>query len=102
MITAKGLVEKINASEIYTPFDLDEVIDITKVTEVTTIDFEEHRWYAVGTVVYKIGNEFFGVSGPVTLKSEDMMWSDIGIKCEAFEMEEIPSVTYRPKSAPNQ
>ena len=33
-----------------------------------------------------------------TLKSESMGWSDIGVKCEAFEMVQVPSVTYKRKA----
>ncbi len=67
------------------------------IKEITTIDRDEHRWYVLGTVVFQIGEEFFGVHGPVLLKSESMDYSDVGHTCEAFEMVAVPSVTYREK-----
>jgi hypothetical protein len=27
-----------------------------------------------------------------------MEWADVGVKCEAFEMEQVPSVTYQRKT----
>jgi len=74
-----------------------EEIDMDGVTEVETIDPEEHRWFTIGTVVFKVGNEFFGVRGAVTLQGEAMTWGDTGEKCDAFEMEQVPSVTYKRK-----
>jgi len=99
MKTAKELVDQINAAEINAPHNVDEAIDMAGVSKVATIDLDEHRWYTTGTVIYRVGSEFFGVNGPVSLKSEDMSYSDIGMTCEAFEMEEVPSVTYRAKQA---
>lgn len=95
--TAKELVDQINSANIYAPPMIEDAIDMDGVTEVATIDLDEHRWYVIGTVVFKIGEEFFGVRGPTLLKSESMIWSDTEIECEAFEMEQIPSVTYRIK-----
>jgi hypothetical protein len=98
MKTTKQLVDEINASKICAPHFLDDVIDMTGISEITTIQREPHRWYEVGTVVFKTEDGFFGVRGPISLKSESMGYSDIGSVCEAFEMEEVPSVTYRKKS----
>jgi hypothetical protein len=96
MKTAKELVEQINAASAHAVFRIEDEIDMDGVTEVATLDREEHRWYALATVVYKVGdNEFFGARGPVSLKSESMDWDDIGMQCQAFEMEQVPSVTYR-------
>lgn len=61
------------------------------------IDHDEHRWYILATYVYKVGNSYIGLSGLVSLKSESMSWGDAMIEVEAFEMEAVPSVTYRAK-----
>ncbi len=95
MKTATELIAAINAAGVCSPLFLDEEIDLDGIEEVTTVDRSEHRWYDVGTVVYRIGDDFIGVRGPVQLKSETMGFQDIGTKCEAFEMEAVPSVTYR-------
>ena len=95
--TAKELVCEINEAKICSPLYIEEKIAMDGVTEITTVDRDEHRWYVLGTVVYKVNDQFFGVRGPVSLKSEEMGFDDVGHKCEAFEMEAVPSVTYKRK-----
>ena len=97
-MTTKELVDQINAANVYAAHWIEDAIDMAGVTEVATLDQDEHRWYVLGTVVFKRGNEFFGVRGPISLKSESMGYEDVGIKCTAFEMEQVPSVTYKRKS----
>lgn len=96
-VSTSEMVDKINSANIASPHFVDEVINMDGVTKIETIDLDEHRWYVVGTIVFKVGEEFFGVSGAVSLKSESMDYSDCGVECTAFEMEQIPSVTYRAK-----
>jgi hypothetical protein len=93
------LVKEINGSGVCTPHWVVEEVDFGDAKEVATIDMDEHRWYVVGTVVYSVGDEFIGVRGPVSLKSESMGYDDTGVGCEAFEMEAVPSVTYKRKLA---
>lgn len=109
-LTAKELVEMINAEKIIVHWAIEDIpgINMKDITKITTIDTDEHRWYVVGTVVYQVGDEFFGVQGPVRLKSESMEWCDVGFPCEAFEMECVPfemecvpSVTYIRKQGGN-
>jgi hypothetical protein len=97
MKSAKKLVDLINAAGICATHRVEDVPDMDSAVEVDTIDLDEHRWYVIGTVVFKIGDEFLGVRGPVSLKSEEMSWDDIGGTCQAFEMEPVPSVTYKKK-----
>ena len=97
MKTAKEIVEQINTAKIPSHHYIEDILEMGSIAEVDTIDYDEHRWYVLATVVYKVGEEFFGVYGPVSLKSESMGYKDVGIDCEAFEMEAVPSVTYRAK-----
>ena len=97
MKTAKELVDQINLANVCAVCMIEDEIDMDGVTKMTTLNLDEHRWYVLGTVVFKVGDEFFGVYGPVSLKSEGMSWGDIEIECEAFEMDQVPSVTYRRK-----
>jgi hypothetical protein len=97
METARQIVDMINARSIHSPHYVEDEVDMSNTVEVDTVDLDEHRWYVLGTVVFRIGREFFGVRGPVSLKSESMVFDDVGVCCEAFEMEEVPSVTYHPK-----
>lgn len=62
------------------------------------LNIDKHRWYEISTIVYKIGDWFLGVRGVSQLYSESSSWSDIGVKTEAFEMEEVYRVTYQKKS----
>lgn len=97
MKTAKEFVDEINAAELKTPSAAEDAIDsfCDMAKRVAEIDLDEHRWYVVGTVVYRIGDEFFGIRGPVSLKSEEMGFRDLDETCEAFEMEPVPSTTYQ-------
>jgi len=100
MKTAKELVDEINTADICSPHYIDDEIDFSDVAQVARINLDEYRWYVIGTIVYKIGDEFIGVRGPVSLKSESMGYNDLDIIFYAFEMEAVPSVTYRRKGPP--
>ena len=102
MKTAAELVDEINKAGICSPHFCEDEIDFAGVTEIETLDRDEHRWYVVGTVVYKVGDEFFGVRGPVSLKSANMDYEDVGMTCVAFEMEACQSVTYKQKKGGSQ
>ena len=97
MKTAKEFVDAINEAKVCSHHYIEDEIDMEGVKEVDTLDHDEHRWYVMGTVVYQVGEEYFGVRGPISLKSEDMCFDDIGGSCVAFEMEAAPSVTYKCK-----
>jgi len=96
--TVKEIIDQINAANICSPHYAEDEVDMDGAVEVAKIDLEEHRWYVIGTVVFKLGDEFFGVCGPISLKSESTGYDDVGFKCEAFEMEAVPSVTYKCKN----
>ena len=98
MKTAKEWVDQINAAGILSPHDVEDMDGAKEVAEITTLDREEHRWYVLGTVVFRVVDEFFGVRGPVGLKSESMTLADVEYDCVAFEMVEVPSVTYKRKT----
>lgn len=97
MKTVKEVIEIVNANKLSTPNMMEDVLDKEDAVHVKTVDYDEHRWYTIGTSVYRCADGFVGICGPVSLKSESSDWSDIGIECEAFEMEEVASVTYRMK-----
>jgi len=99
MATVQELVAQINAGSFASVYAAEDEIDMAGVTRVATVDSDEHRWYVMGTRVFKVGGEFFGVHGPVSLKSESMGFADVGETCEAFEMDAVPTVTYLRKPA---
>lgn len=102
MKTAAELVKEINEAQLLSYHAIKDEIDLDGAAVVTTIEDDEHRWYVLGTVVYKLRDEFFGIYGPVSLKSESMSMVDVGWECTAFEMVEVPSVTYVPKDTVNE
>lgn len=61
------------------------------------IELNEHRWYSTAVDVYKLEDGFVGVWGLFQMFSELNIASDFDITCEAYEMEEVPSVKYIPK-----
>jgi hypothetical protein len=69
MKTAKELVDQINAAEVCAPHEIEDVIDMDDVKEVVTLNRAEYRWYVIGTAVFSIGTEFFGVRGPATWRA---------------------------------
>lgn len=61
------------------------------------IDRDVHRWYTIGTNVYKLEDGYVGLRGQTELKSEESSWGDVDIPVTACEYIEQPSVTYVPK-----
>lgn len=98
MKTVKEIVAAINDAKTSDPYEIEDIIGYTGAIELETLNRDEHRWYVLGTTVYKLGEEFFGVRGVVGLKSERMSYSDVCVDYVAFEMEAVPSVTYRCKA----
>ena len=106
-MTAQEIVDQINSMDLWSPGILEDVLadagfDRGFVTEVAKLSYDEHRWYTLATVVFQVGSEFFGVRGPVTLKSEYMGYEDVGFRCSAFLMDAVPSVTYKRRNVPTQ
>ena len=96
------VIAAINNGSVWSVHHVDEAIDDIinwnnkgEFEEVTTVDLDEHRWYTIGTMVFRVEGELMGVRGPVQLKSESMGFEDCGIKCKAFRVVEVPSVTYK-------
>jgi hypothetical protein len=101
---AKEIVDVINSKEAlycsphYIYDEIDE-LDEKDFQCIETVDYDEHRWYIIATKVFKTRcNEFFGVRGVFSKKSETMCIEDCNVECFAFEMEEVPTVTYKEKT----
>lgn len=88
------------ADSLYSLFDANEVLEECGLEQVDKgLNLEQHRWYSTATDVYKCEDGFVGIFGIFQLFSELMCYSDCGIHCDAFEMEQIPTVTYRIKKS---
>lgn len=61
------------------------------------LNTDKHRWYEITTSVYRINNNFIGIEGASQCYSEEMSFTDCCVDAEAFEMEEVKTVTYKRK-----
>ena len=104
MNTIERIIEQINNSSVLHSPDHEEFKDNgidwpdDVVEEIDIINFLWHGQFIIATMVYQIGDRFLGVQGPIQVLSESMDLSDYGEPVEAFEMEAVPSVTYRAMS----
>lgn len=58
----------------------------------------ESKWYIVATNVYQCDDGYVGITGPCQLYNEQIAWKDINFPCEAFEYDEVYSISYVRKS----
>ena len=92
------VISRVNNEDFNCIFNVEEAIH-REVEEVNNnININEKRWYIITTSVYKCEDGFVGITGPSSLKSESMTWSDTDEYCTAEEYEAVPSIIYKPKS----
>ena len=92
------VISRVNNGDFNCIFHAKEALP-REVEEVTNnLNIDEHRWYIITTSVYKCEDGFVGITGPSSLKSESMAWSDTDEYCTAEEYEAVPSIIYKPKS----
>lgn len=91
------LINLINNAPCYSIFDAEELIKGEFNCVAENLNFDERRWYIISTSVYKLEDGYVGITGPSTLKSENMEWCDCS-PCKAEEDEEFTTIAYRPKS----
>ena len=92
------VISRVNNGDFNCIFHAKEALP-REVEEVTNnLNIDEHRWYIITTSVYKCEDGFVGITGPSSLKSESMTWSDTDEYCTAEEYEAVPSIIYKPKS----
>ena len=60
-------------------------------------DLDEHRWYSTAEDIYKLEDGYVGVWGLFQIFDERSCDIDFEIKCEAYEVEPVPSIKYVPK-----
>lgn len=101
----KELVEYLNNLKILQTSSWDENIPEeiwdnyfeNSITVASELDIDKHRWYELSTEVIKINDGFIGVRSITNMYSEQSSYIDMYYTLEFFEMEEIPSVTYKKK-----
>jgi hypothetical protein len=56
MKTLQEVIDLVNSSSLSSPYLSDTLIDLTDIQEIAIVNRDEHRWYVLGTVVYKYSN----------------------------------------------
>lgn len=59
------------------------------------LDEDEHRWFHLSTTVIEIFGRYLGIRHVSGLNSESMGVDDCSYNCKFFEMEKIPTFTYK-------
>lgn len=57
-------------------------------------NLDEHRWYSTAEDIYKLEDGYVGVWGLFQIFFKWGYAEDYGIKCEAYEVEPVPSIKY--------
>lgn len=92
-MTVKEFIQKVEEKNFYCLGDIEDIKgDYKCVSEHQ--DLDQHHWYSTAINVYKVEDGFVGVWGLFQIFPECENPYDFEIACEAFEMKEIPSVTY--------
>ena len=105
MTTIEKVMGQINNSSVLHSPDSDEIkyqkgIDWPDdAVEIATVDYLWHGRFIIAITVYQIGDRFLGVQGPIEVLSESMDLSDYGGAVTSFEMERVPSFTYKRREA---
>lgn len=87
-----------NDDVYYSLFDINELLEEHGLYRVAKgINMDQFRWYSTAIDVYKCTDGFIGVSGLFQSFSEMQSASDCNVICEVFEMEQVPTVTYKVK-----
>jgi len=101
MSKIKELIDELNEyCEDNLIYDVDD-IDDDRLTYVDSVGTDEHRWYILEELVYKVllGDDcyYIGCWAVKSLKSESMSVSDCGRVINFHEMEKYETVSYRRK-----
>lgn len=96
MKTLEEVRDIVNKGEYDSMWDVDEYLEYELKIKACEegLDVDKHRWYETSINVYPIGDRFLGVRGLSQCYSEMSSPSDCCCKSEAFEMEEISTVSY--------
>ena len=94
-MTVKEFIQMINEGEFWSlsavdNSDLGE--EFEKIQSGNHLD--EHRWYSAEENIYKLEDGYVGVWGLFQIFSEWDYAKDYGVKCEAYEVEPVPSIEY--------
>lgn len=97
-MTVKEFMQMVNEGEFWSLWAVDDG-DLGEGFEriESGNDLDEHRWYSTAEDIYKLEDGYVGVRGLFQIFSELDYAKDYGVKCEAYEVEPVPSIKYIPK-----
>jgi len=107
-MTTKEFIKKLNESKIrqtdwledieFEDSEMQKFFDASKVLK-ERLNRDEHRWYELSITVFQgPDGGIFGINSITQLYSEGSSLSDIYYHLQAYEMEEITTVSYTIKS----
>ena len=91
------LIDLINNGCFYSLYDAEDIIPKEVKCIAKDLEIDRHRWYSTCVNVYACEDGYVGIWGVNKLYSEMMTFSDCDCHCEAFEYEEVTTITYKPK-----
>lgn len=94
-MTIEEYINEINTSEYYCIWDIENDFKLDYYKR--WIEPNLYSDHIIDTFIYKIGNRYFGIRGLVYKNDYCADWDDFNIKCTAFEVEEVPTTTFRIK-----
>lgn len=97
-MTVKEFIQMVNEGEFWSLRAVDDS-DLGEGFEQIESgnNLDEHRWYSTAEDIYKLEDGYVGVWGLFQIFSEWDYAKDYGVKCEAYEVEPVPSIKYIPK-----
>jgi hypothetical protein len=91
-------IDEVNISKYLSLWEAGEDLEARGYSKVAeNIDLDRHRWYELSTSIFKYEENYIGIRGVSNIYSESMAYDDVCYSTEAFEVELIPSVTYKRK-----
>lgn len=94
-MTVKEFIQMVNEGEFWSLGAVDDS-DLGEGFEriESGNNLDEHRWYSTAEDIYKLEDGYVEVCGLFQIFSEWDYAKDYGVKCEAYEVEPVPSIKY--------
>lgn len=90
-MTLKEICDAINNGEYWSIYDTEDELPLGSCLAV--IDYYVDEWDVVATSIYKQEDGLLGIRGVAYIFGNTWA-SDLDVKCRAFPVKEIPSITY--------
>ena len=96
------IVEKINNlkkiqkeywEDVEFPKEIQAILDSCEIV-AEGLDVDKHRWYETSTVVYKLNEQYFGITYVTDTFSENSSIEDMYWEICAVPMKQVQTITY--------